>query len=142
METEISFNYETDFELTDESKLSDWLVLCAKSKGFHVGELSYIFCDDDYLLDLNQRYLNHNTLTDIITFDYTEGTVLSGDVFVSIDRVRENAKFFEVKFETELLRVMSHGVLHLMGYKDKADSDKKTMRSKEDELIQLFHVEQ
>ena len=100
------------------------------------------YCDDDYLVGINLQYLNHNTLTDIISFDYSVGNELHGDVFISIQRVRENAIEFDVAFEEELKRVMVHGVLHYCGYKDKSAKDKKEMRLKEDEKIKLFHVEQ
>jgi probable rRNA maturation factor len=104
--------------------------------------LSYIFCNDQYLLDLNQTYLSHDTLTDIITFDYVEGTVVSGDIFISVDRLKENAAIFKVSFEEERLRVMAHGLLHLMGYKDKTTEDQEVMSNKENEKIKMFHVEQ
>jgi len=95
------------------------------------GDLSFIFCSDDYLLDINKKYLNHDFYTDVITFDYSENNILSGDVFISIDRVKENAGTFNVPFEEELQRVMIHGVLHLAGYKDKTDKEKKQMTDKE-----------
>jgi rRNA maturation RNase YbeY len=107
-----------------------------------LGTLNYIFCDDAYLVEINLQYLNHNTLTDIITFDYSDESRVSGDIFISIERVRDNAKDFKVGFEEELKRVMSHGVLHLLGYNDKTDEEKHSMRNKENEMIKLFHVEQ
>ena len=106
------------------------------------GDINYIFCDDEYLLEINQQYLDHDTLTDIISFDYCVGNELHGDIFISVERVRENALDFDVKFEEELLRVMAHGVLHYCGYKDKSEEDEKLMRQKEEEKIKLFHVEQ
>src|SRR5690606_39599380 len=106
------------------------------------GEINYIFCDDDYLYDININYLNHNTLTDIISFDYTDGATISGDIFISVERVKENAAELGIDFHQELLRVMAHGVLHYCGYKDKSDEDAKLMRTKEDEKIKMFHVEQ
>jgi rRNA maturation RNase YbeY len=106
------------------------------------GDINYVFCDDDYLVGINLQYLNHNTLTDIISFDYSVGNELHGDIFISIQRVRENAIEFDVAFEEELKRVIVHGVLHYCGYKDKSAKDKKEMRLKEDEKIKLFHVEQ
>ena len=102
-------------------------------------EINYIFCDDDYLHQINVEYLNHDTLTDIITFDYTEDNVLSSDIFISIERVSDNANDFGVTFETELLRVMAHGILHLCGYKDKTEEDSQQMRKKEDEKIIFFN---
>lgn len=137
----IDFNYEIDFALDDEVYFTDWITSVIVSEGFQVGPLNYIFCSDDYLLKVNLDYLNHDTYTDIITFDYCEGQQVSGDIFVSIDRVRENAKSFEVSFKNELLRVMAHGLLHLMNYKDKTEEDRLLMRSKENEKIKMFHVE-
>jgi probable rRNA maturation factor len=138
----ISFNYETDFELQNEKPVGDWLSSVIVSENKKEGDINYIFCDDDYLVGINQQYLNHDTLTDIISFDYSVGNELHGDVFVSVERVRENASDFEVTFEEELLRVMVHGILHYCGYKDKSNEDEILMRQKENEKIQLFHVEQ
>jgi rRNA maturation RNase YbeY len=138
----ISFNYETDFQLTDEQLFSNWLSKVIISENKKEGEINYIFCDDDYLLEINQQYLNHDTLTDIISFDYSVGNELHGDIFISIERVKENAVDFQVSFEEELKRVMAHGVLHYCGYKDKSAEDEAVMRQKENEKIQLFHVEQ
>ena len=99
------------------------------------------FDDDEYLLGINQEYLNHDTFTDIITFDYTQGSRVSADIFISVERVEENAKTFKVSFHQELLRVMVHGTLHLMKYNDKVEEDVVEMRSKEEEKIKMFHVE-
>ena len=137
----ISFNYETDFELENEAQYEDWISRIIESEGFDEGEINYIFCDDDYLHKINVEYLDHDTLTDIISFDYTVGNVLQGDIFVSVERVQDNAKDFNVSFEEELKRVLSHGVLHYCGYKDKSLEDEALMRSKEDEKMQMFHVE-
>ena len=137
----IEFNFETDFKLSDIKKHKDWVKSICKSEGYQTGELNYIFCDDNYLLNLNQKYLEHDTLTDIITFDYTTGKIISGDIYISVDRVRENGALYQVPFENELLRVMSHGILHLAGYKDKTEEHIKEMRSKEEEKIKMFHVE-
>ncbi len=138
----ISFNYETDFELQDEALYQDWLTRIIASEGKKEGEVNYIFCDDEYLLEINIQYLDHDTLTDIISFDYTVGNEINGDIFISIERVIENAADFGVQFEEELKRVMAHGILHYCGYKDKSDEDEQLMRHKEDEKIALFHVEQ
>ncbi len=138
----ISFNYEIDFILEDEDAFSKWLSQVIVSENKKEGEINYIFCDDEYLHKLNVEYLNHDTLTDIISFDYSVGNELHGDVFVSVERVRENAIDFNTKFEDELMRVLVHGVLHYCGYKDKSEEDELLMRSKEDEKIALFHVEQ
>lgn len=138
----INFNYETDFNLDNEEAIASWLSNVITSENKKEGEINYIFCDDEYLHKINLEYLNHDTLTDIISFDYTMGNELSGDVFVSIERVKENAVDFNVPFEDELKRVLVHGVLHYCGYKDKGEADELLMRSKEDEKIVMFHVEQ
>jgi len=104
--------------------------------------VSFIFCDDEYLLDINKRFLNHDYYTDIISFDNTMGTEINGDIFISIERVKDNASEFSVTFVEELHRVIIHGVLHFCGYKDKSDSEEKEMRAKENEKLRLFHVEQ
>lgn len=138
----INFNCETTFKLEDRASYLKWITLACSSEGFKIAELNYIFCDDAYLLDINQTYLQHDDYTDIITFDYTTGTTVSGDVYISIERVKENAGLFDVPFENELQRVMAHGVLHLMGYKDKSEIQTAQMRAKEEEKIKMFHVEQ
>ena len=138
----INFNYETDFNLENEEAIAAWLSNVIVSENKKEGEINYIFCDDEYLHKINLEYLNHDTLTDIISFDYTMGNELSGDVFVSVERVKDNAKDFNVVFEEELKRVLVHGVLHYCGYKDKGEAEELLMRSKEDEKIALFHVEQ
>lgn len=137
----ILFHYETDFALSNESDYTTWIEKIIQSEQKTVGELNYIFCDDDYLHDINVNYLNHNTLTDIISFDYTDGDTISGDIFISVQRVRENAADFAVDFHQELLRVMSHGVLHYCGFKDKSSDEAELMRQKENEKIAMFHVE-
>jgi rRNA maturation RNase YbeY len=137
----ISFNYENEFELSNEEQLSNWISNVIVSEDKKEGEINYIFCDDEYLLGLNEQYLNHDTLTDIISFDYSVGKELHGDIFISTERVHENAADFNVSFEEELKRVMVHGVLHYCGYKDKSEEDEILMRSKEDEKIKMFHVE-
>ena len=137
----INFNYETDFELTNETQIENWISKVIQSENKTTGEISYIFCNDDYLLKLNQEHLNHDTLTDIISFDYTLGNELSGDIFISVERVQDNANDYKVTFENELLRVMVHGVLHYCGYKDKTEKDEAIMRIKEEEKLQMFHVE-
>lgn len=137
----ISFNYESDFSLEQEEVYASWIETIVESENKILGEISYIFCDDEYLHTINMQYLNHDTLTDIISFDYTEGDIISGDIFVSIERVVDNAKDFNVSFDEELKRVLAHGVLHYCGYKDKSDEDALLMRTKEEEKIKLFHVE-
>lgn len=138
----ISFNYETDFQLDNEEAFENWILRAIASESKELGEISYIFCDDEYLHKINVAYLNHDDLTDIISFDYSEGKILQGDIFISIERVKDNAHDFNVPFDDELKRVMIHGVLHYCGYKDKSEADEKIMRSKEDEKVTMFHVEQ
>lgn len=138
----IDFNFIDVAPIENDRLFMDWLSRVAESEGYSLSALSYIFCNDQYLLDLNQTYLSHDTLTDIITFDYVEGTVVSGDIFISVDRLKENAAIFKVSFEEERLRVMAHGLLHLMGYKDKTTEDQEVMSNKENEKIKMFHVEQ
>jgi len=138
----ISFNYETDFELSDETAIADWLSQVILSESKKEGDINYIFCDDEYLHKINVEYLNHDTLTDIISFDYSVGNELHGDIFVSVERVADNAKDFEVSFDEELKRVLVHGILHYAGYKDKSEEDELKMRQKEEEKIAMFHVKQ
>lgn len=131
----ISFNYETEFSLENEQQISNWISLVISEEEFREGEINYIFCDDDYLLKLNLEFLNHDTLTDIISFDYTVGKEINGDVYISIERVRDNANDFNVEFIDELNRVMVHGVLHYCGYKDKSEDEERIMRLKENYYI-------
>lgn len=138
----INFNYETDFNLDKEEATAKWLSAVIVSENKKEGDINYIFCDDEYLHKINLEYLNHDTLTDVISFDYTMGNKISGDVFISVERVKDNAADFGVSFEQELRRVIVHGMLHYCGYKDKEEKEELRMRSKEDEKIALFHVEQ
>ncbi|RYF94468.1 MAG: rRNA maturation RNase YbeY [Chitinophagaceae bacterium] len=136
----ISFNYETDFQLAYEKDYSDWVSAIITSEGKVEGDINYVFCDDEYLLSLNQQYLEHDTLTDIISFDYSVGDELHGDIFISVERVAENAKDFNVTMSDELKRVMAHGILHYCGYKDKTEPEEQAMRLKEEEKMKMFHV--
>ena len=138
----IEFHYELDFDLKDESKYADWISRIVDWEGGNIFRLDYIFCTDAYLLEINQRYLDHDTYTDIITFDYGVGMGLTGDLFISVERIRDNCEKLGTPFEEELLRVMSHGILHLLGYNDKSDEETQQMRAKENEAMELFHVEQ
>jgi probable rRNA maturation factor len=133
----ISFNYETDFKLEEEDNISIWISNTIQSENFKEGEINYIFCDDEYLHKLNVEFLNHDTLTDIISFDNSIGKTLHGDIFISIDRVKDNAMIFGNSFKEELFRVIIHGVLHYCGYKDKTNKDAELMRTKEN-----FYLEQ
>jgi probable rRNA maturation factor len=137
----IDFNYETAFKLDNEKLYADWISNVVVSENKQEGELNFIFCDDEYLLEINQKHLNHDYYTDVISFDYSVGNELHGDIFISIDRVQENATDFKVSFEEELKRVIIHGVLHFCGYKDKTETDEQEMRNKENEKIKMFHVE-
>lgn len=132
----IEFNYETNFILEDESLLKDWIITIASEQNFEVGEINYIFCDDAYLHKLNVEFLDHDTLTDIISFDNSLGKLLNGDIFISVERVKDNAADFKVSFQDELHRVIIHGVLHYMGYKDKSSDEKKMMRNQENMALE------
>jgi len=125
------------FNLDDEPQISDWVRFTLDSEGKELGELNYIFCDDEYLHKINVKTLKHNTLTDIISFDYTQGIVVSGDVYISYERVKENSEELNISFKDELHRVMIHGVLHYCGYKDKLQEDRLKMRAKEDYYLSL-----
>jgi probable rRNA maturation factor len=138
----INFNYESEFTLENEEAIAAWLSAVIVSENKTEGEINYIFCDDEYLHKINLEYLNHDTLTDIISFDYTMGNEISGDVFVSVERVLDNSKDYNTSFDNELKRVLVHGVLHYCGYKDKGETEEVLMRCKEDEKLAMFHVEQ
>ena len=138
----INFNYESEFTLDNEEAIASWLSDVIISENKTEGEINYIFCDDDYLHKINVEYLNHDTLTDIISFDYTMGNEIGGDIFVSVERVLDNSKDYNTSFDDELKRVLVHGVLHYCGYKDKTEADEELMRSKEDEKLAMFLTEQ
>lgn len=127
----IKFNYETPFKLDNEKEIEVWISGVITSEEFKEGDINYVFCSDDYLLKLNIEFLNHDTLTDIISFNDSIGKILHGDIFISIDRVKDNAVKFKATFLEELNRVMVHGILHYCGYKDKSEDDSKQMRNKE-----------
>lgn len=129
----VSYFFEdTNFKFNRRRLTSQWLKFTAESEIKRIGQVNIIFCSDNYILDINQKYLQHDYFTDIITFDYCEGKTLSGDLFISVDTVRENAIFYGTEFDHELNRVIVHGLLHLIGYDDHSEEDQKTMRSKED----------
>ncbi len=134
------FSENIKFNLKDKRIIQKWIKLVIESENKKTGDINYIFCDDTFLTDLNLKYLNHDTLTDIITFNYNEknSNSINGDIYISIDRVKENSDKFKVPFITELHRVIIHGVLHLLGYKDKTKADKNTMREKEDNCLSLL----
>ncbi|MEZ4976507.1 MAG: rRNA maturation RNase YbeY [Flavobacteriaceae bacterium] len=131
----IGYNYETDFRLNTEDLYTQWISKTIEAESCSQGEINYIFCDDEYLHKLNVEFLNHDTLTDIISFDYSIGKIVHGDIFISIERVADNAQDFKVTFEEELGRVIIHGILHLCGYKDKTDEDAQVMRLKENHYL-------
>ena len=137
MDANILFHSECDFALSKQDARSRWIINSIINESKKVGELSFIFCTDEYLLEKNIQFLDHDTYTDIITFDYCEGDIIIGDIFVSVERVIENANAFRVDFEDELDRVLIHGVLHLAGYQDKSKEEVNTMREKEDFYLSL-----
>lgn len=126
---------EFDIKKTDIEKNIEKLVI---NENRILGDVNYILCSDNYLLNINREYLNHDYFTDVISFDYCEDNVISGDIFISVDTVSDNAKEYNATFENELERVMIHGVLHFVGYNDKTESDQKTMRAKENQYLSLF----
>jgi len=138
----IDFNYESDFVLENETAIAEWISQVIVSENKTEGDINYIFCDDEYLHQINVEYLDHDTLTDVISFDYSLGNEIHGDIFISVERVQDNAVDYNVPFEDELRRVIIHGILHYCGYKDKSEADELLMRKKEDEKLALFHVEQ
>lgn len=134
------FTEDVDSPLNDIPHTASWLMKIAQEHQQEITELNYIFCTDDYLLKINQDHLNHDYFTDIITFDHAEDArFIEGDVFISVDRVRDNAETLNVQFFDELHRVIVHGLLHLLGYNDKSESEQKVMREKEDACISLLH---
>lgn len=137
---EITYHYELEFELENENLVSNWLVDLIDEEGCVLKELTYIFCDDEYLLKINQEHLNHDYYTDIITFDYDDSE-LHSDLFISVDRVRDNAVQLNEPFKRELFRVIAHGVLHLCGYKDKTEKEEAEMRSKEDYYLSKLIID-
>lgn len=138
----IEWHYECDFKLAGEEEHATWLRNKIADENAVLGQVNYIFCTDAYLLRLNLEYLKHDEYTDIITFDYCDSNVINGDIFISVDRVRENALKYGFSFDEELRRVQIHGILHLLGYGDKTEEEIKVMRKMENEMIRLFHVEQ
>lgn len=132
----ISFSTETLFELSKSAVISAWLSSIISQEKHTEGEISIVFCNDEYLCKLNVEFLNHDTLTDVISFDYSIGKQVHGEIFISVDRVKENATEFNQSFEIELSRVIAHGVLHFCGYKDKTDSESSLMRTKEGFYLQ------
>lgn len=133
----IEFYSETKFQLKNPDEILNWISTIIDHEKYDLGDITFIFCNDDYLHKLNVDFLNHDTLTDIISFDNSLGKQIHGEIYISIDRVKENALDFKVSFEEELHRVIIHGILHFCGYKDKSEEEAKLMRSKEDHALTL-----
>lgn len=131
---------ETNFKIEDEISWKKWIQAAVNKEGFSIGEVNYIFCDDEYLLGINQKHLQHDDYTDVIGFQLSSGKVLSGDIFISIDRVKDNAKQHEATFEHELARVMIHGILHFMNYKDATHEEAIKMREAENKHLAVFNI--
>ena len=138
----IDFVYNTDFELSNKEQVSDWVLRVINSKGYKLGNIVYAFFNDEDLKDLNIKFLSHDYYTDVISFDETADQVVSGNIAISVDRVKENAAQIGVDFEEELRRVMIHGVLHFIGFNDKTNSEKKEIREQEALALSMFHVKQ
>ena len=136
----IDFVYNTDFKLTNKEIFSRWLISVANEEGFSIDTLVFLFVDDNEILEMNKKFLKHDYYTDVITFGDLKDKKISGDIAISIERVLDNSKTYGVEFEDELKRVMVHGLLHIMGYSDKASSDKSIMSLKENKAIKMFHV--
>ena len=134
----IEYQYIESNKIINSDAISLWLTNVIKEEGQQLGELVYVLCKDEYLLEKNIQFLDHNSLTDIITFDYCKGEIVNGDILISTERVEENSKTYKVNYLTELHRVMVHGLLHLLGYKDKNEKDAKTMREKENYYLNKF----
>jgi len=136
----IEFHFEKEVDISDTDGIGKWITELISNESYRLDTINYIFCSDEDLLKRNIEFLNHDTFTDIISFDYTIGKLIAGDIFISVDRVAENAKEFNVPFLEELHRVMAHGVLHYCGYKDKTTEDKLEMRRKEDYYLSLRKI--
>ncbi|MBS7313623.1 MAG: rRNA maturation RNase YbeY [Bacteroidales bacterium] len=135
----IQFSFQTNYPLKSRTKIKQWLKQVIEAKGKKTGNITYIFCDDEYLLEVNKQYLQHDYYTDVITFDYVENDLISGDIFISTDRVRENALAFGSSETEELHRVIIHGALHLLGLKDKSEKEASQMRQAENEALKLLN---
>ncbi|MBR4267443.1 MAG: rRNA maturation RNase YbeY [Bacteroidales bacterium] len=138
----IDFNFEdVNFQLPEQQTLVDWISFAVKNEGYELKNITYVFCSDEYLWNMNKQFLQHDYYTDIITFDYVKGKVVSGDLFISYDRIVDNANKFDVSRETELLRVMIHGVLHLIGYDDVTDELEAEIHKMEDYYLDIYNKE-
>ena len=135
------FTEDIKYVLKDKRKIKAWIAKAILAEGYEVDELNFIFCSDEYLLRINQEYLDHDTYTDVITFDNSEVLkMITGDVFISIDRIRDNASLYKHRMQEELCRVMIHGTLHLLGHKDKSKAEKTRMTKKEDQYLAGLHI--
>lgn len=135
------FYEEVDFKISNEKHLTEWISSVVHSYNFNIKEVNFIFCSDEYLLEINKQHLNHDYFTDIITFDNSEQSgLIESDVFISVDRIKENAQNLSVEFTQELHRVMIHGILHLVGFGDKSAEEKRVMREKEDACLSLLKI--
>lgn len=135
----IQFSFQTNYPLKSRTKIKQWIKQVIEAKRKKTGNITYIFCDDEYLLEVNKQYLQHDYYTDVITFDYVENDLISGDIFISTDRVRENALAFGSSETEELHRVIIHGALHLLGLKDKSEKEASQMRQAENEALKLLN---
>ncbi|MDR0367766.1 MAG: rRNA maturation RNase YbeY [Bacteroidales bacterium] len=133
------YNEDVSYRLVSKRKIRSWLVWVVAREKKQAGDISCIFCSDNYLLEINREYLSADYLTDVITFDFTKENHISGDIFISVDRVKENAKAYQQRCFQEMLRVIVHGVLHLCQYKDKTEQEQRQMREKEDYYLQKFN---
>ena len=136
----ILFFAETNFQLAQKRSIKNWLGKIAQQENRKIGDVNIVFYNDEQLLELNKQYLNHDTFTDIITFDYSQKMILHGDICISIERIKENSIKYNCAFDEELRRVMVHGILHLCGYKDKKNNDMNLMKVKEEEALTLFKI--
>ena len=138
----IDFVYNTDFRLANKEIFTRWLISVANDEGYLIDTLVFLFVDDKEILEMNKKFLKHDYYTDVIAFGELEDKKISGDIAISIERVLDNSKTYGVEFEDELKRVMVHGLLHIMGYNDKASDDKSVMSQKENKAMKMFHVKQ
>jgi len=135
------FSEEIEFQLEEPIQTQDWLATICSNHNHSLEDLNYIFCSDDYLLEINKQYLDHDYYTDIITFDNSEEEqVIEGDIYISVDRIKDNSKSLNTEFHQELHRVIAHGLLHLLGFGDETESEKKVMREKEDACLSLLEL--
>lgn len=135
----IQFYFENiDNQFVNTKMIIKWIKLLIKKHNFKLGDINYIFCDDEYILKINKEFLNHDYYTDIITFDYVNNKIINGDIFISIDTVKSNSQKFSTSIENELFRVISHGILHLIGFKDKTDEEQEEMTVQENNALQML----